>query len=114
MHDEKYFPEPEEFRPERHLESGTKSVEEYLDPFDYVFGFGRRVCPGTFSKELLLLLPQMVLTILKGLHFSHLSLFLNITSILQTFNIRKPVDDHGVEVDLLAEFTSGITRYGLL
>jgi cytochrome P450 len=33
------------FRPERHLYK-TASSEGYNDPLDFVFGFGRRICPG--------------------------------------------------------------------
>jgi cytochrome P450 len=32
------------FKPERHLREGT--VSDYVDPREYVFGFGRRICPG--------------------------------------------------------------------
>jgi hypothetical protein len=40
-------------------------------------------------------------------------MYLNITGILAMFNIRKHVDEKGVEVTPKFEFTTGITRYGL-
>lgn len=40
---EKYFPEPDVFDPERYLNGKTDSV---VDPRDFVFGFGRRKCPA--------------------------------------------------------------------
>lgn len=38
----KYFKDPTEFKPERFL-----TDEPILDPRQFVFGFGRRICPGT-------------------------------------------------------------------
>ena len=46
-----------------------------------------------------------------GAHFAEISIFLSITGILATFNIRKHVDENGVEVAPKLEFTTGITRY---
>ena len=40
-------------------------------------------------------------------------MFLSITGILATFNIRKHVDENGLEVAPKFEFTTGITRYEL-
>ncbi|EIW84512.1 cytochrome P450 [Coniophora puteana RWD-64-598 SS2] len=46
--DESRFPEPEEFRPERFLtQQGTLTGETP----DFVFGFGRRVCPGRYLAD---------------------------------------------------------------
>lgn len=41
-HDEEVYPNPFQFRPERFL-----GAEPQMDPKKFVFGFGRRVCPGT-------------------------------------------------------------------
>lgn len=40
--DTRYYPEPEEFRPERHLGFNTKANDEYVTPSSFAFGFGRR------------------------------------------------------------------------
>ncbi|KAG9019037.1 hypothetical protein FRB90_006993 [Tulasnella sp. 427] len=40
-----YFPDPTAFKPERHL-SKDESSKATLDPRQFVFGFGRRTCPG--------------------------------------------------------------------
>jgi cytochrome P450 len=39
--DEEMYPDPSEFRPERFLGPSPQ-----LDPHKFVFGFGRRACPG--------------------------------------------------------------------
>ena len=40
--DTRYYPEPEEFRPERYLTSDGRLREDVLLPSSFVFGFGRR------------------------------------------------------------------------
>ena len=50
MRNEKHFPEPEEFRPERHLQSSgaeyadskDQKVSDEANPAKIVFGFGKR------------------------------------------------------------------------
>ncbi|KAG8972266.1 hypothetical protein FRC05_010209 [Tulasnella sp. 425] len=43
--DPSYYPEPSTFYPERHITKVGGSAG-YLDPREWGFGFGRRVCPG--------------------------------------------------------------------
>lgn len=40
--DPRYYPNPEEFIPERHLGIDTKTSDDYILPSSFVFGFGRR------------------------------------------------------------------------
>ena len=42
MHDEKQFPDPERFSPERHLKKEGVQDPDGLDPMSIVFGLGRR------------------------------------------------------------------------
>lgn len=76
MRDEQYFPEPEEFRPDRYLSeskingasvlssssdsdsevdgragAGASANVQEDDPSTIVFGFGRRLCPGRHFAE---------------------------------------------------------------
>ncbi len=41
-HDEELYPEPGEFKPERHLDDEGKLDATVKDPRDLTFGFGRR------------------------------------------------------------------------
>nr|GAT43293.1 cytochrome P450 [Mycena chlorophos] len=73
-HDAEMYPDPFTFDPSRFL--GDK---EQRDPYDFVFGFGRRVCPGsTLAQE---------------------TIFLAITNTLALFDISKALDAAGKEID---------------
>ncbi|KAF9562477.1 cytochrome P450 [Agrocybe pediades] len=85
-HDEEIYPDPFKFDPSRHL--GTKAQP---DPFKFVFGFGRRICPGA--------------------HLAEMSLFLSISNILAVFDISKPLDKDGKEYEPEIEWTSGTTMH---
>ncbi|KAF8168582.1 cytochrome P450 [Pholiota molesta] len=74
MKDPEMFPEPEEFRPERFLET----TDPRLKDFDLPFGFGRRSCPG--------------------IHLALNSLFINISRILWAFDIKPALDNDGKEI----------------
>ena len=83
-HDAEVYPDPFLFDPSRYL--GDKPQ---LDPFKFIFGFGKRICPG--------------------IHLAELSLFLNMTHILALFDISKPVD--GDDVESKIDWTSSIISY---
>jgi len=85
-HDAEVYPDPFQFDPSRYL--GDKPQ---LDPFKFIFGFGRRICPG--------------------IHLAELSMFLNITCILALFNISKPVNEHGDHIEQKIDWTGSITSY---
>ncbi|KAJ8590794.1 cytochrome P450 [Rhizopogon salebrosus TDB-379] len=76
------YPDPLEFRPERFLGPSPQ-----VDPHRFVFGFGRRACPG--------------------MYFAEASLYLNIACILAAFTISKPLDEKGEEITPPAEFEGG-------
>lgn len=65
--DPKIYHNPDIFKPERFL-----GPNQELDPYKFVFGFGRRICPGRF--------------------FADDFMFLVIAQTLAGFNIRKAVD----------------------
>ncbi|KIL66927.1 hypothetical protein M378DRAFT_23224 [Amanita muscaria Koide BX008] len=82
------YPDPEEFRPERFFKEDGTLID---DNIRYVFGFGRRICPGE--------------------HMADLVMWLMMASVLAMFNISKAKDEDGnvIEVDASAEsFTDAI------
>ncbi|TBU30135.1 cytochrome P450 [Dichomitus squalens] len=79
------YPDPEDFIPERFLDSNGKLDARGKDPSDYAFGFGRRICPGQY--------------------FAEASLTIMIASVLSTFNIRPPTDEYGASIKVEHEVT---------
>lgn len=49
-HDPEIYPDPDVFDPNRYL-----GEQPQMDPFKFVFGFGRRGCPGKVPTSSLLL-----------------------------------------------------------
>lgn len=76
------YPHPETFDPSRFL--GPNPAP---DPRRYVFGYGRRVCPGK--------------------QFANHSVWLTIVRSLAVFDIKKGVDDLGKEIEPEVRFSSG-------
>jgi len=74
LHDEKVYPDPFAFKPERFLKDGQLDPN-VQHPGVATFGFGRRICPGRF----------MALS----------SVWISIAMILSTLEIKKAVDEKG-------------------
>ncbi|RPD54282.1 cytochrome P450 [Lentinus tigrinus ALCF2SS1-7] len=81
--DPNVYPDPNEFKPERYLKDGRFDLGE-RDPSAFVFGYGRRVCPGRYFAEELL--------------------FTTIASILHCFDISGPHDKDGSQVKFELKF----------
>lgn len=88
LHDAETYPNPFEFKPERHISIDGKPAQR--DPRTMCFGFGRRVCPGLYLAEA--------------------SLFLTIACSLMLFDVAKKVEN-GVEMTPVHAQTSGIISY---
>ncbi|KIJ32837.1 hypothetical protein M422DRAFT_265319 [Sphaerobolus stellatus SS14] len=87
LHDPTVYPDPFEFKPERFIKDG-KFNHDVLDPYEVLFGHGRRVCPGR--------------------HFAKDTLFITAASIFATLNISAPLDGDGRPQTLVCEMTDGI------
>ncbi|KAI0334579.1 cytochrome P450 [Cubamyces sp. BRFM 1775] len=81
--DKSVYPEPDQFLPERFLKDGGIDPN-VRDPATFIFGFGRRICPG--------------------LDFVDKSLFVTCASILHVFHIGSPLDGDGEPVLIQPSF----------
>ncbi|KAG2034690.1 cytochrome P450 [Suillus americanus] len=90
MRDPGLYQDPEVFEPGRWLASDAIVDVEERDPRAFVFGFGRRRCPGT--------------------HLVESSVWLLITSMLATLEIRKARDERGVEIEPVVRFENSVFR----
>ncbi|TFK25351.1 cytochrome P450 [Coprinopsis marcescibilis] len=86
LHDEKVYPEPFRFNPDRFMKDGKLDLKTQRDPNHACFGFGRRICPGRFMA------------------FS--AVWLAIASILYVFDIEKKKDECGNDIEPLEEYIS--------
>jgi cytochrome P450 len=85
LHDEKQYPDPHTFNPDRFLD------DTQPDPTTIVFGFGRRACPGN--------------------HMAQAAMFLSMSQTLALFDIKRVRDEAGNEIIPLPEFITGMIRY---
>ncbi|OAX32334.1 cytochrome P450 [Rhizopogon vinicolor AM-OR11-026] len=83
---EKKFPSPDEFKPERFLHEDGSLTD---DKMRFGFGWGRRMCVGQ--------------------HLADASMWISITSFLAAFSVHKALDEHGKEISVVPKFTTGIT-----
>ncbi|EIW84426.1 cytochrome P450 [Coniophora puteana RWD-64-598 SS2] len=86
--DPEKYPSPDDFKPERFLDADGKLTN---DTCEFVFGFGRRICPGR--------------------HFAHAAVWIAMAQILATFTIEKAKDSSGHPVEPAPEWGTGITTY---
>ncbi|KAF9498666.1 cytochrome P450 [Pleurotus eryngii] len=83
-HDPRRYRDPTVFNPERFIPSEGRHVEP--DPYDVVFGFGRRICPGS--------------------HLADATIFITCAMSLAVFNISKAVEN-GVTIEPVHDNTTG-------
>ncbi|KAF5327728.1 hypothetical protein D9619_004539 [Psilocybe cf. subviscida] len=86
--DETRYKDSEAFRPDRFIDENGDLTE---DEVDYVFGFGRRTCPGR--------------------HMARASIFLAAARILSTFDIGYAKDKSGKDIPISGEYTSGLLSH---
>ncbi|KAF8143310.1 cytochrome P450 [Mycena galopus ATCC 62051] len=83
LHDPKVYADPFTFNPDRFM--GPNPAPE---PKDMVFGYGRRVCPGT--------------------HLADVSVWINVAKAVAGLKIRRSVGGDGKEIDPVADTTDGM------
>jgi len=79
---------PDEFIPERFINAAPGTI---IDPYTYVFGFGRRICPGRYVAINLL--------------------FIVISSVLAAFELSKPADGNGNDLPFDPKFNPNAICY---
>ena len=113
LNDERVYPEPYEFMPERFLKNG-KLDPLVRDPMDIAFGFGRRYALALFilSNRLCLITccPHRSERICPGKHIAHSTLTLAVASVLSTFDLVRKVDENGLEIEPKREYTGSTIR----
>ncbi|KAF9002188.1 cytochrome P450 [Cyathus striatus] len=88
LRDESIYTDPDTFNPSRYLPKPEGNAEPY--PIGH-FGFGRRICPGQY--------------------FAESSLWIAVSSILATLNIRRSLDENGKEIVPKVELLTGLTSH---
>jgi len=104
--DEKRYPDPSRFMPERFLNCNGALTND--DPAGYIFGLGRRICPGRSSHidARWHLTNQHI-----GRHVADASLWSAMVTMLATVDISFPKDPDGKVINFIPKFSTGLTRY---
>lgn len=89
-HDPDKYENPELFNPDRYFDQDGNLMD---DKDVFVFGFGRRICPGR--------------------HMASATVWLAIVTVLSMFNIRKVKDASGNEIPLNGDYTDGLISHPL-
>jgi len=90
LRDESVYPNASEFIPERFLEEVSPEMKRKMDPRSYVFGFGRRRCPGADLVES--------------------SIWLLAATMIATLDISKEKDEKGFDIEPDIKFENSFFR----
>ncbi|KDQ57128.1 hypothetical protein JAAARDRAFT_194302 [Jaapia argillacea MUCL 33604] len=90
LHDEKIYDAPEDFMPERYLNSDGSINDDYPS---LAFGLGRRICPGR--------------------SFADAEIWIAIVSIMAVFDVTKAKDDNGSDIHVTADYSIGSISHPL-
>ncbi|KDQ16499.1 hypothetical protein BOTBODRAFT_30835 [Botryobasidium botryosum FD-172 SS1] len=85
--DKNHYEDPDRFWPERFLDEGHGKPN--TDPRQYIFGFGRRGCPGS--------------------NVGDNNIFILVASMLAAFHVSKKRGANGIEIEPEFSFTSGLS-----
>ncbi|KAG1837799.1 cytochrome P450 [Suillus subalutaceus] len=86
--DEKRYPDASRFMPERFIDVDGALTDD--DPAGYIFGLGRRACPGRYAGDA--------------------SVWSAIVTMLATVNFSFAKDDQGKVIDFTPQFNTGLIR----
>jgi cytochrome P450 len=87
-HDPSVYPDPMKFNPDRFIETATHKAEP--DPRNFIFGYGRRICPGRYVADN--------------------ALFITIAQSLAVFEVKNQVEN-GKVIETEIEFEPGMISH---
>jgi len=88
LHNEKDYPNPYLFQPERFLTEDGQLNPNVKDPSTASFGFGRRICPGRFMATS--------------------TIWISVAMILSCFDIKKALDTDGKPIEPSYQYVSSM------
>lgn len=91
LRDESIFPDASAFIPERYNTNVSEELARLRDPDMYVFGFGRRKCPG--------------------MAFARSSVWIAMVSILSCFRVESELDDEKTPIPLQPDVVVGAIQF---
>ncbi|THG97275.1 hypothetical protein EW026_g4689 [Hermanssonia centrifuga] len=90
LRNDELYPNPDAFIPERYEAETDDATKKRKDPRQYVFGFGRRRCPGV--------------------HLIEDSLWIVMATMMATLDITKPIDENGRVIQPNVSFDNSVFR----
>ena len=109
--DEVRYPDAEKFIPERFLDAEGRLTDD--DPREFIFGFGRRICPGWSFALWVGMSPTQDILSFPGRHIADMSVWIAVATMLATLDFHLAKDADGNDITFKATFKSGITEYVL-
>ncbi|KAJ3010156.1 hypothetical protein NUW54_g2574 [Trametes sanguinea] len=106
--DTRFFPDPEEFRPERYLVP-KEQRDELLLPSSFLFGYGRRYAASPSHSLIIIHIRSPACRICPGQLLAVATVWLAVANIITLFDISKEIDELGNEITPPASFISGFT-----
>ena len=116
LNDERVYPEPHVFKPERFLKDGRLD-SSVRDPMKIAFGFGRRWALLILSINPIIMHDGSSSKchhhrrICPGEHLAHSNVTLTAASVLSTFDLLKKMDENGREIEPKGEYTNAGIRW---
>ena len=102
--DEIRYPDAEQFIPERFLDAEGMLTS---DTPDFVYGFGRRLCPGKCHA---LICPSYAHSSSSGRHTADASIWSGMVTMLATLDFNLAKDADGKDIIFEAKYMNGVAR----